>query len=534
MCFKVRKVISSLLFLSPINHKKMGKKPQKKNNQQLSKDQSKKLSPQKRHELNQLIDVLLNLGFKQAQTITDQWSQYNEIQGILDRIQAIENVLKVKNTKQKSRGANIGAFCKWAEDNGAIFDSIKVAEISGYDLGLEATKEINKGDNFVIIPKKMIMSEEDLSSTLIPIASEIPMLDSMNNVKLAFALLLEKLNPDSFWKPYIDILPEKYSTVMYFTVNEMQELKGSNVLGQALNQCKFIARQYAFIYKCVQNVRSDVYGKNSDGGKAFDLLKEKFTYELYRWAVSTVMTRQNSIPRSKKNEQENKDNNELMPALIPLWDMANHQDGEFTSSFDMELNRLESCALSNYMKGEQIFIHYGDRPNAHFLVHNGFVYANNTKDNVCIRLGLSASDELFTERSQLLEQLNIPKNCELKVLQSPDYISPELLAFVRIFNMNQDQIKHWLNSERAADLLHIDCALETSLESKTWIFLQTRLTLLLKVFPTTLEDDEIMLANHLKGQTKMGHNKAMLIQYRILEKKILSNALEYAKQRTKP
>lgn len=116
----------------------------------------------------------------------------------------------------------------------------------------------------------------------------------------------------------------------------------------------------------------------------------------------------------------------------------------------------------------------------------------------------------------------------------PDYISPELLAFVRIFNMNLEQLNHWTDSERAADLLHMDCALETSLESKTWMFLQTRLTLLLRAFPTTLEEDETLLSNHIKGQAKLGYIKAMVVQYRILEKRILTNALEYAKQRTKP
>lgn len=521
----------------------MGKKPQKKF-QNHNKESPKKLSAQKRNELNQLIDSLLKIGFKQANNVTEQWSQYVEIQAILDRIQLIENTLKVK-TPKITRISNINGFCKWAKENGAIFDNVKVTEYPGYDLGLEAIQDLKKNEMFVIVPKKIIMSEESLSISLAPIVTEIPMFDSMTNVKLAFALLLEKINGDSFWKPYIDILPEKYTTVMYFNTNEMQELKGSNCLSGALNQCKSIARQYAFIYKCIQNVKTDQNnGKITPGNVAFESLKEKFTYELYRWAVSTVMTRQNFIPSSSYNKStENNDDenssttskvNDSMPALIPLWDLANHKDGEVTSAYNMELDRLESLSLSDYTKGEQIFMYYGNRSNADLLVHNGFIYPENTKDSVSIRLGLGNHDELYSDKSKLLDQLHIANNCELKVLQSPEYISPHLLAFVRIFNMNQDQLNHWINTERAVDLLHIDCALETSLESKTWMFLQTRLCILLRVFPTTLEDDEIALLNHQKGQSKLGHIKAMLLQYRILEKKILMNALDYAKQRTKP
>lgn len=167
------------------------------------------------------------------------------------------------------------------------------------------------------------------------------------------------------------------------------------------------------------------------------------------------------------------------------------------------------------------------------LIPFRFVYTENDKDFINIKLGLSPSDPLFNERGKLLEMLGIAKICEVKVLQYPHFISPQLLAFVRIFNMNKEQLEHWITSERADDLFHIDCALETALETKTWLFLQTRLTLLLKIFPTTLQEDEALLSNHQKGQAKLGHVKALIVQYRILEKKILENALDYVKQRSK-
>lgn len=82
------------------------------------------------------------------------------------------------------------------------------------------------------------------------------------------------------------------------------------------------------------------------------------------------MTRQNAIPRSQP-QPDNEQAANLMPALIPLWDLANHKEGSFTSSYNIEQERLESCALSDFNKGEQIFIYYGDRSNVEFLIHNG-------------------------------------------------------------------------------------------------------------------------------------------------------------------
>lgn len=99
-----------------------------------------------------------------------------------------------------------------------------------------------------------------------------------------------------------------------------------------------------------------------------------------------------------------------------------------------------------------------------------------------------------------------------------------------------EHLKHWLENDKcASDLLYQDCALETALETKTWAFLKIRLTLLLRAFPTTLKDDLNILETHQKkGQQKLGHIKTMLIQFRITEKRILSEALEYVEQRTKP
>lgn len=65
-----------------------------------------------------------------------------------------------------------------------------------------------------------------------PLFRRDPMLQHMPNVALSLLLLVEKFRPDSFWKPYIAVLPAEYTTVLYFKTNELQELKGSPSLGE--------------------------------------------------------------------------------------------------------------------------------------------------------------------------------------------------------------------------------------------------------------------------------------------------------------
>lgn len=65
--------------------------------------------------------------------------------------------------------------------------------------------------------------------------------------------------------------------------------------------------------------------------------------------------------------------------------------------------------------------------------------------------------------------------------------------------------------------------------------MKTRITLLLRAFGTSLEDDEHLLEMHQKkGQQKLGHFKLLIVQFRLNEKRILRNALTYVNERIKP
>lgn len=169
------------------------------------------------------------------------------------------------------------------------------------------------------------------------------------------------------------------------------------------------------------------------------------------------------------------------------------------------------------------------------FVHS-FVISKNLSDSVSIRLGLSQSDPLVNKRTQLLDSIGVAKENDLTVLPSPRFISPELLGFVRVFNMDDEQLTHWLAPDKCAtDLLHLDCALNTELETKTWTFMKTRITLLLRAFGTTIDDDERALEMHQKkGQQKLGHIKSLIITFRLNEKRILRDALMYVDERIKP
>lgn len=65
------------------------------------------------------------------------------------------------------------------------------------------------------------------------------------------------------------------------------------------------------------------------------------------------------------------------------------------------------------------------------------MYEDNDYDVYWIRLGISKSDPLQEMRNQLLAKLSISNTCEFSIRKGAKPIDGQLLAFLRIFNMDQ-------------------------------------------------------------------------------------------------
>ncbi|XP_054264332.1 actin-histidine N-methyltransferase-like [Macrosteles quadrilineatus] len=474
-----------------------------------------KLSPQKRNEVNQLVDKLLKVSTTvqptTATNIAKDLEVHLEIEKILNKINTIESELKLplpNRTVQNQEG-----LLTWLENHDAEVQGVGITEFPGHGLGLVALRDVSEGEVIVAVPRKLMITAESVqASKLGYLLANETMLKHMPNVALALFLLLERFSSEgpSFWAPYLNMLPSAYTTVLYFTAQELQELKGSPTLEGALKQCRNIARQYAYFYRLFQNMSDP----------ASEILREVFTYEQYRWAVSTVMTRQNFIPSA--------DGSSMVNALIPLWDMANHSNGKISTDYSLGSDRSECLAWRDFNAGEQVFIFYGARSNADLLVHNGFVYPDNIHDSFRIRLGVAKSDPLSAQRAKVLGRLGLPTAADFVLLRGAQPVEGQLLAFLRVFSMNQEHLDQWVDSERVLDLTYPDCALDTQVEAKAWNFLLARIKLLQSLYPTTLEDDLKIL------EEKMTECRKLSIQLRIAEKKILQSAMEYIQQRDKP
>lgn len=226
--------------------------------------------------MDTLVDTLLKIS---TTPNLAQPTKALELHKQLDSI--LQQIVQQQQQQQKSEVPNqqrecevaVKCFTDWVRSNGAKFDGASVASFAGYELGVKAEMDLVQGSLVIAVPRDMMMTVETAAkSPLGVLMDKDQILKNMPNVTLAMFLLVEKFKGDSFWKPYIDLLPKSYTTVLYFTVEELEELQGSQTLEIALKQIKSIARQFAYFYKLTA----------TSDDPASRILRNRFTYDEYR------------------------------------------------------------------------------------------------------------------------------------------------------------------------------------------------------------------------------------------------------------
>ncbi|KAJ8954930.1 hypothetical protein NQ314_006992 [Rhamnusium bicolor] len=225
-------------------------------------------------EIIENVDKLLRIStIPQQPNVLKALENQREISLITDKLKDLEINKDSRNSVgNRATTATIDNFVKWVNENGAELKGCTITEFKGFELGLKVNTDIPQSSLVIAVPRKLMLSIETArKSELKDLMEKDQILKNMHNVALAIFLLVEKFKKNSFWKAYIDILPSTYSTVLYFTMDDLEELKGSPTLEIALRQIKSIARQYAYFHKLFHSSEDSVSR----------LMRDRFTYEEY-------------------------------------------------------------------------------------------------------------------------------------------------------------------------------------------------------------------------------------------------------------
>ena len=210
--------------------------------------------------------------------------------------------------------------------------------------------------------------------------------------------------------------------------------------------------------------------------------------------------------------------------------MSNHDSaGQISTDFDLEADQIKCMAFRAFKAGEQFKIYYGDRNNHDMLVHNGFVAAENAANALQVKLGISKNDALASAKYDLLSRLVISPQGHFQVGRDPEKpLDQPTLAFLRVMCLStQEEIDLWGSEDKIRGLLDEQLEGEDKeLDLKAYKYISTRCTLLLRSYPTSIEDDEKALKNV---------DLPLTLQYcarlRKAEKQILEKVIEFCKRK---
>lgn len=328
--------------------------------------------------------------------------------------------------------------------------------------GVFVTRDVPKDEILIEVPRSLFMTTESIEdSVILKGMLKEDMIADVGSIQLAIKLIYERYKDKSEWDPYIRALPRTYATVYYWSLADIERIKGTWIFRDVLKTLTIAIRAYYEAYLAVFVHEM--------------MRKELFTYDTFIWALSAVYSRQNMVPsletiqtpeykalvsiiqKRQALQKEGKSDAELekqaaeikLPeaksvlALIPGFDMFNHEPGPGTSDFVFEGNHLVLKSAKPLKDGEQAYMSYGDRPNAELLLQQGFVPDSNPTDHLLFYMSLAAKDALREKKAAALKSVGFAFEADSGLASLPlinNTIAPATLLFMRVLVCNDEQL----------------------------------------------------------------------------------------------
>eukprot|EP01028_Stygiella_incarcerata_P013142 TRINITY_DN81557_c0_g1_i1.p1 TRINITY_DN81557_c0_g1~~TRINITY_DN81557_c0_g1_i1.p1 ORF type:complete len:480 (+),score=150.05 TRINITY_DN81557_c0_g1_i1:137-1441(+) len=307
------------------------------------------------------------------------------------------------------------AFEKWLRDNGAEMANVKFVEFTDTGLGAMAKNDMSEGEMLALIPKKLFLTSSRMNAT--GMAEVMDVVTGLNaQYQLALVLLHEDADQNSFWRPYLDNLPRKLDTAVYFTEEELEMLRGSNLMAVARSRNEQVKRNYEEVFPFLFEEFSALFPK------------EVYTLENFKWALSTVWKRSFYV---KEGEQ-------TVSALIPGLDLFNHGPVETSFKLDDDAGNIVASTVTPVKKGNQVYLSRGPKSNFELLLEYGYVLDENKSDNVALNVRMTGVDRLARLKASMLEIAGLPVNGTYLLFE--EHISEELLTALRIQLLREEDM----------------------------------------------------------------------------------------------
>jgi len=353
---------------------------------------------------------------------------------------------------------------KWLKDGGSKFPHLELKYYTVDYRGVHARKRLNANQLILQVPLPLIMTSDvakasDIGQKIRASGCQIRSSHSW----LACFLLQEKYKPDSFWKPYIDTLPQHYRNMpIFFEEDELAELKGSFTIKMIEDRKISLKLEYDNICKHVPEF-------------------SRFHYLEFFWARLAVITRIFGFEVNKRKTD----------GLVAMADMLNHKRPNETSwHFDQGLNSFTITTTKRLLKGGQVFDSYGRKCNSRYFVNYGFSLDTNEDNQVAMFFQLPKPAPEAGEKEHMAYQLKAKfVGTHTRRFQIPfehkERVTRKCVSFLRVCYADMDEL---LPLAKLKSLEKID-PISIKNEYKVMKAIAAQARQVLQGFSTTLDED---------------------------------------------
>jgi hypothetical protein len=393
-------------------------------------------------------------------------------------------------------------FLYWAKSKGAQYDNVKMKEFGVLGLGGELLNDLKADDSIlsisldIMINSRVVLKHEfgrklqkiyeeskELKKNIRQVQQDETNGSIVNNadnfgfpmVALYLFLVHERRNKDSFWKLYFPVLPKEYNTPLYFSKEDEEKLRGSNLYTSTKGIKQRMASLHSALFPLLTKIDPTL----------------ECTYDELKWAYSTIWSRAFPI----------KYDEDVVPSLLPVISILNHEYGAKMTYFtDPKENRFHLKTQVPLKRGGQVFNNYGGKSNESFLYSYGFVVDNNSEDALYVQIGHREDDEnLSRAKKKCLEENGLKMGFYIR----KDGFPEDFPKSMRICVMNQEEF--YFQSTNEFEMLKI----------LKKLFLEK-----IGKFSTSIQEDMIELKRTRDYRTHC------ILTYLIGQKEILKSSLE--------
>ena len=271
------------------------------------------------------------------------------------------------------------------------------------------------------MPRSLFLTTSDTVRThpeLSKVFSDVTVWSALNSLPdaiLAIRLLFEKhSSPNSPWKPWIETLPKKYNSTLFWPNRELELLNAGNLYWITKRHKQQIESEYAQVVRQILSKRFPSIFKTS-----------VYTEDEYMWAMATVFSRATEATVDGGHQR----------FIVPMMDMANHSfTAVLNHAFEPKSNTYRFTSTGGIAAGTQAFINYGPLGNSKLLHLYGFTVLNNPHDYVQLFLNMDPAAELYEKKQQLLLENGIKPGQDfyLRADELQDHFPMNILGTVRI------------------------------------------------------------------------------------------------------